>query len=237
MKAAVLIPAAGLGRRMGASISKQYLALHGKPLLAHTLSLFDSHPAVESIYPIVPAEDFTFCQEQIIERFGLRKVRRLVQGGAERQDSVRNGLAALREDGYTEAQRPVLIHDGARPLFNPAQLPALLDVIREVGACILAVPVKDTIKRVAEELIVASPERKFLWQAQTPQGFLYPLLEQAFAEADRAGFCATDDASLLERLGRPVRIVAGDYRNIKVTTPEDLVIATALLDSMEEKSA
>lgn len=237
MKAAVLIPAAGMGRRMGSSVSKQYLDLAGKPILAHTLSIFDAHPLVEVIYPIIPLDDFSYCQSEILQPYAFRKVKRLIAGGDERQDSVANGLAALAQDGYTEAQRPVLIHDGARPLFNPALLAPLLDDIAAAGACIVGVPVKDTIKTVDAGLITSSPERSRLWQAQTPQGFLYPLLRDAFEQAAASGFRGTDDASLLAHIGQPVRMVAGDYRNIKVTTPEDLVIAKALLDSMTEESA
>ena len=237
MKAAVLIPAAGMGRRMGAAVSKQYLELAGKPILVHTLERFDRHPLVEHICLIVPPEDISYCQQQIVEAHAFDKVRRIVAGGKERQDSVRNGLKTLAEDGYDQAQRPVLIHDGARPLFSTALLPALLELIREKGAAIVGVPVKDTIKEVAAGRITGSPQRTRLWQAQTPQGFQYRLLRESFAQADRENFVATDDASLLEHFGGTVHILEGDYRNIKVTTPEDLVVATALLDSLREESA
>ena len=237
MKAAVLIPAAGMGSRMGSTVSKQYLELAGRPILAHTLSIFDAHPLVEAIYPIVPAADFAYCQEQILTPFGYQKVKRLVAGGTERQDSVANGLAALAEDGYTEGQQPVLIHDGARPLFNGDLIAELLQCIKQQGACIVGVPVKDTIKVVADGIITASPERQTLWQAQTPQGAQFNLLRHAFKQAAINNFCGTDDASLLENAGTPVHMVTGDYSNIKVTTPEDLVIAKALLDSMRSESA
>ncbi len=237
MKASVLIPAAGMGRRMGTSTNKQYLDLSGKPILAHTLALFDNHPLIEHIYLIVPPDDFSYCREQIIERYGFSRVRRIVAGGAERQDSVRNGLIALEEDGYDQSQRPVLIHDGARPLFDPSLLSELIRIVRESGACVVGVPVKDTIKDIENNVISASPERKRLWQAQTPQGFQYRLIREAFDRADADNFIATDDASLLERIGQPVLMLEGNYRNIKVTTPEDLVIAMALLDSMREESA
>ncbi|MEA3361890.1 MAG: 2-C-methyl-D-erythritol 4-phosphate cytidylyltransferase [Thermodesulfobacteriota bacterium] len=229
MKATVLIPAAGMGRRMGGSVRKQYLNLLGKPILAHTLTLFENHPLVENIYPIVPAADISYCQKQIIDCYGFSKVRRIIAGGAERQDSVRNGLDALIEDGFAQPQRPILIHDGARPLFDCNQLSILLETIYEAGACIIGVPVKDTIKDVEDNKITGSPDRNRLWQAQTPQGFQYQLIRNAFDQADADGFVATDDASLLERLGCPVQILEGDYRNIKVTTPEDILIAAALL--------
>jgi 2-C-methyl-D-erythritol 4-phosphate cytidylyltransferase len=231
MKATVLIPAAGMGRRMGTSVNKQYLELGGKPILAHTLALFDQHPQIEHIYPILPAGEIDYCRQQIIAPYRFNKVRRLVVGGNERQDSVRNGLQALAEEGHDQAERIILVHDGARPLFNPRLLPELIATIAAKGACIVGVPVKDTIKEVASGMISGTPERQRLWQAQTPQGFRYQLITDAFRRADEAGFIGTDDASLLERLGQPVAMLAGDYRNIKVTTPEDLVIATALLDS------
>lgn len=237
MQATVLVPAAGMGRRMGTGVNKQYLELCGKPILALTLELFEQSAQVEHIYPILPAAELDYCQEQIIEKYAFHKVRKLVPGGAERQGSVRNGLKALKEDGLDQPGRIVLVHDGARPLFNPQLLPELLKVISETGACIVAAPAKDTIKEVDEGLISHTPDRKRLWQAQTPQGFLYQLLAEAFNSADDAGFLGTDDASLLERVGQQVAVLAGDYRNIKVTTPEDLVIATALLDMHGEKSA
>ncbi|HEY5672344.1 MAG TPA: 2-C-methyl-D-erythritol 4-phosphate cytidylyltransferase [Malonomonas sp.] len=237
MKATVLIPAAGMGRRMGASINKQYLDLAGKPILAHTLALFEQHPLVEHIYPILPPDEIAHCQQQIIDYYGFAKVRRLVPGGAERQDSVRNGLQALKEDGLAQAERIVLIHDGARPLFNPQLLAKLLESIIAQGACIVGVPAKDTIKEVDAGLIRGTPERSRLWQAQTPQGFRYRLLAEAFARADADRYLGTDDASLLERCGMPIAMLQGDYRNIKVTTPEDLLVAAAFLDMQREESA
>lgn len=237
MKATVLIPAAGMGRRMGTALNKQYLDLAGRPILAHTLSLFEHHPLIEHLYPIVPPDEIAYCREQIIDPCGFSKVRRIVPGGAERQDSVRNGLQAMAEDGLAQSERVVLIHDGVRPLFNPELLGDLIRMVVAQGACVVGVPVKDTIKEVAAGQITGTPERSRLWQAQTPQGFQYRLLSEAFRQADASGFVGTDDASLLERLGRPVAILAGDYRNIKVTTPEDLVIAAALLDSKQEESA
>ena len=235
MKATVLIPAAGAGRRMGGSVRKQYLELAGKPILAHTLSLFEDHPLVENIYLIVPPDDISYCQQQIVDSYDFRKVSRIIAGGDQRQDSVRNGLKALSQDGFCQAKRPILIHDGARPLFDNRQLPQLIEVIAKTGACVIGVPVKDTIKDVENCEIMSSPDRNRLWQAQTPQGFQYQLIKNAFDRADQDNFIATDDASLLERLGYPVQILEGSYRNIKVTTPEDILIATEeeIVDAMK----
>ena len=229
MKATILIPAAGTGRRMGSSIKKQYFELAGRPILAHTLTLFENHPLVENIYLIVPAADISYCQQQIVDRYGFSKVQRVIAGGSERQDSVRNGLEALARDGFDQSKRPILIHDGARPLFDCKRLSTLIEIVGETGACTIGVPVKDTIKDVENSTITGSPDRSRLWQAQTPQGFQYHLIREAFDRADEDGFIATDDASLLERLGYPVQMLEGDYRNIKVTTPEDILIAVALL--------
>lgn len=236
MKATVLIPAAGMGRRMGTAVNKQYLVLAGKPILAHTISLFEHHPLVEHIYLIVPEGDIDYCRQQIVDPYGFSKVIRIVPGGVERQDSVYNGLKALAEDGFDQPERPILIHDGARPLFDSALLSKLINVVDARGACAVGVPVKDTIKDVENRQIMGSPDRKRLWHAQTPQGFQYQLLKQAFDQALDDGFCGTDDASLLERTGHNVQMLEGNYRNIKVTTPEDLLIATALLDSIGKES-
>ncbi len=229
MKATVIIPAAGTGRRMGGTISKQYLELAGKPILAHTLTLFENHPLIENIYVVVPPADIDYCRKNIIERYAFKKVVQIVAGGAERQDSVKNGLDALSRDGLDQPLRPILIHDGARPLFDCQQLSALVEIVCREGACTIGVPVKDTIKRVENSTITNSPERSQLWQVQTPQGFQYQLLREAFDRAAADGFTATDDASLVERLGHPIKMLEGDYRNIKVTTPEDILIAVALL--------
>jgi len=229
MKATVIIPAAGSGRRMGGSISKQYLELAGKPILAHTLTLFENHPLIEHIYLVVPADDIAYCQDQIVDRYMFRKVARIVSGGLERQDSVSNGLDAVTQDGLDEPSRPILIHDGARPLFDCQHLSILIETVCNTGACTIGVPVKDTIKTVENSTITNSPERSQLWQVQTPQGFQYQLIRDAFERAAADGFVATDDASLVERLGHPVKMLEGDYRNIKVTTPEDILIAVALL--------
>ncbi len=237
LKSIVLIPAAGSGRRMGAATSKQYLQLLGKPLLAHTIALFDQHPLVEAIYPIVLADDREYCQREILDRYQFKCVRRLIAGGKERQDSVRNGLAALIEDGYDQPRRPVLIHDGARPLFNADLLAALMDSIDTSGACIIAVPAKDTIKQVIQGQIVSSPPRDQLWQAQTPQGFHFDILNKAVHQQISSAVPATDDAAMVAAAGYPVQVLAGEDRNIKITTPGDLLIATALLDSYKEKSA
>ncbi|MFD0675033.1 2-C-methyl-D-erythritol 4-phosphate cytidylyltransferase [Cohnella sp. GCM10027633] len=217
-----VVVAAGRGTRMGSADNKIYLPLGGRPVLAHALAAFESCAAVSSVAIVVaPGEE---SRIEAIVRDGLfAKVGAIVRGGAERQDSVYIGLSALRTEG-------VLIHDAARPLVTPEQIEACCRSAEEHGASALAVPVKDTIKvSDGAGYIVATPERSTLWGVQTPQAFRREELMEAHRLARAEGAAATDDAMLLERLGRKVAIVNGDYSNLKITTPEDLPIAELLL--------
>lgn len=225
MSVIVLIPAAGMGRRMQASLNKQYLLLDDRPILAHTLALFEDHPRIDHIYVVSPGEEIPFCRREVVQRYAFRKVREVIAGGVERQDSVYNGLRAC----CAEADDVVLIHDGVRPFFPPRMLAAVIDTAARVGGCVVGVPVKDTIKEVADGVVCGTPERGRLWQAQTPQAFRYALIRNAYERACADGWRGTDDASLVERLGLPVAMLEGSYRNIKITTPEDLVLARAFL--------
>lgn len=225
MTATVLIPAAGMGRRMGASINKQYLQLAGRPILAHTLALFEHSPQIDRIVVISPPEEIDYCRREVVTAFGFRKVEAVIAGGVERQDSVRNGLRHLGD----QAQDLVLIHDGVRPFFPAGLVAEVIRVAAEVGGCVVGVPVKDTVKEVAGGRILATPERARLWLAQTPQAFPCTVVRTAHEKAFAEGFRGTDDASLVERLGAPVAMLEGSYRNIKITTPEDLVLAQAFL--------
>jgi len=225
MKTIAVIPAAGFGSRMRSEISKQYLLLDGRPILAHTIECFDRHPLIDEIVLITPPGEVDACRADIVGSFAFTKVVAVVAGGEERQDSVRHGLAVCSGDD----EDVVLIHDGVRPFFSGTILSELIARTRQEGACILAVPVKDTIKQVVKGRVVSTPERRELWQAQTPQGFLLGLIRSAHESAFRDGFRGTDDASLLERLGLPVTVLEGDYTNIKITTPEDMVLARAFV--------
>lgn len=231
MSLTVLIPAAGAGRRMQAGINKQYLLLDGIPILTRTIQLFEDHPDVSQIWVVVPEAEISLCREQVLEPFRFSKVQDIVAGGAERQDSVRNGLRACD----CGSDQVVLIHDGVRPLFDPMLIEPLVQGVRQVGACILGVPVKDTIKQVSSGRILGTPDRSSLWQAQTPQAFFGGVIRDAHERAHAEGFRGTDDASLVERLGQPVAIVPGNYRNLKITTPEDLAVASALLADRAER--
>ena len=225
-KVIALVPAAGMGKRMGAEINKQYLLLAGKPILAHTLQVFQDTPFIDDIYVIIPAAEIPYCQEHVVERHGLTKVRRIVPGGAERQYSVMNGLQAAAGAGDDDV---VLIHDGVRPFVPPRVLERAVEVAKVHDGALVAVPAKDTVKVVVDGIVRATPPREDLWLAQTPQAFRYPVIRAAHEIAAAERYLGTDDASLVERLGKEIHIVMGDYRNIKITTPEDLILAEAFL--------
>ncbi len=231
MKWGAVVVAAGRGSRMGAADNKVYLPLAGRSVLARTLEAFERCGAVETIVVVAARGEEAKAAEAVREA-GAAKVAAVVPGGAERQDSVYAGLAALSADG-------ALVHDAARPLVSPAQIEACCRAAERHGASALAVPVKDTIKVAdGDGMIVSTPERRTLWAVQTPQAFARVELMEAHRQARQEGAAATDDAMLLERLGRKVAIVEGDYVNIKITTPEDLPIAELLLQRrrQEERS-
>ena len=226
MKVTALIPAAGMGKRMGAGVNKQYLMLNEKPIVAHTITVFENSPFVDDIYLIIPEPEIPYCREQVVERYGFTKVRRIVPGGAERQNSVLNGLRAMADARDDDL---VLIHDGVRPFVPVHVLERALETARVHDGALVAVPAKDTIKIVADGIVRETPPRENLWLAQTPQAFRYGVIRAAHETAEAEGFLGTDDAMLLERLGKDVHVVLGDYRNIKITTPEDLILAEAFL--------
>lgn len=222
MKITAIIPAAGRGTRMGADRCKQLIELDGQPILAHTLRAFEDCNSVSDVILVVSKEIFPFCSQYILPRFP--KVDKVVFGGEKRQDSVFKGLKAVRAD--TEI---VVIHDGSRPFVTAEQIDRSIDVCREVRAVVTAVPVKETVKSVANRLVERTLDRSRLWLAQTPQTFYFPLIYDAHKKAQQDGDYATDDAALVERLGIEVAVVEGSYQNIKITTPEDLAVAQVIL--------
>ena len=232
-KSIALIPAAGMGKRMGASINKQYLQLNGMPIVARTISVFEQSPLIDAIYLVIPAEEIPYCQEHVVEACGFRKIAAIVPGGRERQNSVMNGLNAMRE--HVSDDDIVLIHDGVRPLVTENMLHESIITARLHDGALVAVPVKDTIKSVRDGIVCDTPSRESLWQAQTPQTFRFGKIFCAHLSAEAEGFLGTDDASLIERSGGEVHIIRGDYRNIKITTPEDLVLAEAFLAGMKRE--
>jgi 2-C-methyl-D-erythritol 4-phosphate cytidylyltransferase len=204
-------------------VSKHFLEIHGKPLLAHTLTVFQAHPLIERIVLVFREEDIPWGREHVIRRFDFSKVAHLVRGGAERQDSVLQGLLALASESMPEL---VLIHDGARPLVSGDILDRAIESAKTKGSGVAGVPVKDTIKRLdAQGRVLETLDRNALWQVQTPQVFPGEALLDAYLEGRRKGYTATDDAGLMERAGYPVYMVWGAYDNIKITTPEDLIFA------------
>jgi 2-C-methyl-D-erythritol 4-phosphate cytidylyltransferase len=226
VKTVALVPAAGMGKRMGGGLNKQYLLLDGKPILAHTLQLFQDAEFIDEIYPISPAGEIDYCRREVVERYHLTKVRGIVTGGAERQESVLNGLRYL--DGC-DPDDIIVIHDGVRPLVPPAVVRRSVEIALAHDSAVVAVPVKETVKVVRDGYAVETPPRETLWLAQTPQTFRYGVIRSAHEVAAAESFLGTDDASLLERLGDRVHLVIGDYGNIKITTPEDLELAETLL--------
>jgi 2-C-methyl-D-erythritol 4-phosphate cytidylyltransferase len=212
---------------MGASINKQYLQLDGLPIVARTISTFEQSPDIEAIYLVIPEAEIPYCREHVIAACGFRKVVEIVAGGRERQNSVMNGLRAMRS--RLSDNDVVVIHDGVRPLITPELLQESIEVACGNDGALVAVPAKDTIKTVCDGIVINTPDRETLWQAQTPQSFRFGVIYEAHQAAEQDGFVGTDDASLVERRGGKVRIVRGDYRNIKITTPEDLVLAESFL--------
>jgi len=227
LRAFAIIPAAGMGKRMGASINNQYLRLAGKPIVAHTLKVFQDYPAISGIILVIPEDEIPYCRREVVEKYNLTKVLAIVAGGSERQHSVRNGLIELQN--HASMNDIVLIHDGVRPFIDGLILQQSITMAATGSGALVAVQTKDTIKVVHDGTVVATPERSGLWQAQTPQSFPFGQILHAHTQAVHDNFLGTDDCSLLERCGGTVRIVAGSYRNIKITTPEDLILAEAFL--------
>jgi 2-C-methyl-D-erythritol 4-phosphate cytidylyltransferase len=234
-KSIALIPAAGMGKRMGASINKQYLQLQGMPIVARTITVFEQSALIDAIYLVIPAEEIPYCQEHIVAAFGFTKIAALVPGGKERQNSVMHGLNAMRGDvADTDV---VIVHDGVRPLISEKLLRQSIQTARLSDGAVVAVPVKDTIKIVQNGIICDTPLREQLWHAQTPQSFRFEKIFAAHDSAEQDGFSGTDDASLVERSGGKVHVIQGDYCNIKITTPDDLILAEAFLALMEREAS
>lgn len=225
----VIIAAAGQGKRMGSKINKQYLNLSHQPILAHTLKVFEGIQEIDEMIIVVHPDEMKYCQEKIIEKYGIKKVSKIVPGGKERQESIFNGLK-----GVDPRCDIVVIHDGARPFVRKEHIIKSIDEVTLHKAVGLGVPVKDTIKIVDEEnTIMNTPKRKFLWAIHTPQTFDYRLLIDAHKKALKDGFLGTDDTVLVERMNQKVKMMMGSYENIKITTPEDIYIGEAILKNRE----
>jgi 2-C-methyl-D-erythritol 4-phosphate cytidylyltransferase len=214
---------------MGHQIPKQYLPLAGKPILSHSLAVFCTSPHIHSICLVVPPSDIAFCHNEIVEPLKPQKRVSITSGGDERQNSVFNGLKTLSAE--TEL---VVIHDGVRPFLSHEMLERCILGAQKHGACIAAIPVSETLKSADEnDCVVTTMDRHQIYSAQTPQAFTFQQILYAHERAQLEGFCGTDDAMLLERLGKKVKIVSGSRFNIKITTPEDLRLSEAIICSGE----
>lgn len=197
----------------------------GKPILAHTLDKFETCPLIHSILLVVGEEDMDYCMKEIVEKYHYRKISQIVPGGKRRQDSVKNGIDALSKEVEV-----VVIHDGVRPFVTKAMIEESIHSAIRFGAVVVAMPVKDTIKIAHPDgTVLKTLDRESLWQIQTPQTFQAHLIKTAYHRATEDRFIGTDDASLVERLGVNVHILPGSYTNIKITTPEDLMLGHLFL--------
>jgi len=222
--ATAIIPAAGSGTRMKTSQSKLFLMLGDMPVLAHTLLAFDAAESIDEVIIAAREEDILLIWDMISE-FGIKKVSKIINGGANRTESVCKALAETSDD--TEI---IAIHDGARPLISPELIDIAIFEAARRGAVTLGVPVKDTIKRIGTNgTITETLERGSLYNIQTPQTFRADILRSAYEIAINSGLEYTDDCGVVEDFGAPIYVIEGDYRNIKITTGEDLIIAEGLL--------
>ena len=229
MKVAAVIAAGGTGTRLGKRLHKPFVPLAGRPILGRTLAVFEKTPAIDGIVVVTHPADIQAAW-RMIRRYGFSKVVAVVAGGASRMASVAQGLKALPSE-----VRWVAVHDAARPLVTRKVIEETLRAARGAKAAIAAVPVVPTIKEAKVNWVKGTLDRKNLWEVQTPQVFDRRLLEHAHEKGKSRGIVATDDAALVEAIGHRVRLVMGSHRNIKVTTPEDLVIAEALLAAYRGK--
>ena len=222
-----VVLAGGSGKRMGTKVHKQYLMLKGYPVLYYSLKAFQDSAWIDEIVLVSGAGEEEYCQKEIVEKYSFSKVRKIVAGGAERYNSVWNGLQQITEkDGF------VYIHDGARPFVDDAMIERAYHCVEETKACVAGMPVKDTIKVVDEKNYVkGTPERKTLWLVQTPQVFDVHLIKEAYQKLiDEKIENATDDAMVVEQMmDHAVKLYSGAYENIKITTPEDLLVAETFL--------
>lgn len=226
MKCTAIVLAAGQGKRMNSRVQKQFLLLQGKPLLYYSLACFQNSSVIDDMIVVTGKESIDFCKKEIVELYGFTKVKAVIPGGKERYDSVYAGLCACEGTDY------VFIHDGARPFVTEDMLQRLKAAVTEYGACIAGMPSKDTVKIADEKGLVAkTPKRSHVWMIQTPQVFSFALILEAHNRARQGSMEEiTDDAMVIETCtDRKIKLVEGSYENIKITTPEDLLIAERIL--------
>ena len=218
-KVTAIVLAAGKGSRMHSEIQKQYMTLLDRPVITYALEAFEKSSVDEIILVVAPGE-IEYAQENILDRYDYKKVSGIITGGAERYDSVYKALCSMPEEGY------VLIHDGARAFITPELIEFCIEQVKKDKSCVMGMPVKDTIKIVDEDrYAVSTPPRSTMWQIQTPQVFRYDIIKESYDKLYAGGRFngVTDDAMVLERYGEHrIKLVNSDYRNIKITTPEDM---------------
>jgi len=226
MKATAIIVAAGEGLRIGGKISKPYLPLCGRAMVLRTLDRFFAARSIEQVVLVVAAGELPRCEGMLTKDSGLgRRPWVLQRGGVTRQQSVKAGLERLGDDADI-----VVIHDGARPFVSPGLIDRCVESANQTGAAVVGLPARDTIKFVSDDhRVLSTPDRKALWEIQTPQAFRRELIVEAHEWATRAGFTATDDAMLVEQTGKPVWVIDGEKTNLKITMPEDLWLAEAMV--------
>ncbi|WP_406543282.1 2-C-methyl-D-erythritol 4-phosphate cytidylyltransferase [Clostridium ljungdahlii] len=222
-----IIVAAGKGKRMGTTINKQFIKIKGKPILYYSIRAFSINPLIDGIILVCAETEIEYCKREVVDKYGLQKVIKLVAGGKECQDSVFNGLGVLEKENCSV----VLIHDGARPFVTSKIIDDGIKYSNRYGACACGVRPKDTLK-VREESGFSSStlERKSLFAVQTPQCFKYDLIYDCHKKLMNEKMCVTDDTMVVERYGNKVYLYEGNYENIKVTTPEDLNIAESIVE-------
>lgn len=229
MSICAIIAGGGRGLRMATSINKQFLEIDNKPIIAHTLEKFQDCPLIDDIKIVVPEDWLDYVLKNIVEKYKISKVNKIIKGGTTRQESVFNALNALNEDIST-----VVIHDAVRPLIQPDLLEKVVLKGQETGAAILAVRAQETIKKVTTNIVDKTLNRNSIWLVQTPQVFEKELILQAYKKAKQEKIAATDDSALVERSGYSVHVVEGNYTNIKITNPSDLDLAKFLLSRMKK---
>ncbi len=228
-RCAAIILAAGQGKRMGSAVRKQYIELGGKPLIYYALKTFQDSQIIDTIILVAGEGQVAYVQDEIVKRYDISKVEAVVEGGAERYDSVWQGLKAVRGDAQTAY---VFIHDGARPFVDEAVLIRGYETVEQFRACAAGMPSKDTVKLVDDgTFAVSTPQRRYVWTVQTPQIFEKDLIIEAYSRLMKQEHTqVTDDAMAVEMMMKvPVKLFPGSYENIKITTPEDLEIAEVFL--------
>ena len=228
-KTVAIVLAAGQGKRMNSEVAKQYMLIKDKPVLYYSLKAFEES-CIDEVVLVVGAGETQYCRKEIVLNYGFKKVVKIVEGGLERYHSVYNGLLGVENADY------VLIHDGARPFLTTKLIHNIIEEVEKFKACVVGVPSKDTIKIVNDQLqVVDTPDRSLIWNVQTPQAFEYKIVREAYdLLMKQEDINVTDDAMVVEAMsGYPIHMMWGTYQNIKITTPEDIMMAELFITQIE----